>query len=230
MISEQSRAAKEMKIDQGSYDSGSAPNAQVIMAPDARSQRVLAARSAKLEAEFRTAPLDLLVARILDIRSLHVALFDGLCPDMPLAVGTFRGQADTPLEHANRAVRTRGRVAGLRKIDTCLAPHEVSPEMIRFEAECAEFFDGPDPDLQILGTFTHRFFWIHPFIDGNGHLWRLVLIAMARHCRLQMCDSWQVSTRPYGPRFSLALQRFPKDPSLLENELGAFYIPLPHGP
>lgn len=216
-----------MQIDQGSYDAGLATNAQIVMAPDAHSQTILARRSTALETEFRAAPLASLSLQALDIKALHVALFEGLCPDMPQAVGVFRGQAGSPLEHAKRAVRTRGKAAGLRQIDPCLAPQQVAAEMVRFEVQYAAFWDHPCPDIRTASALTFQFFWIHPFLDGNGHLWRLILIALVRRCGVQMSDSWQVGTRPYGPDFSLALQRFQADPSLLEKELDAFCIAPP---
>lgn len=39
----------------------------------------------------------------------------------------------------------------------------------------------------------HRFVWIHPFMDGNGRVARILLDAMLRTCELNQTGVWSMS-------------------------------------
>lgn len=213
-----------MTRDAGSFDAGPALSAQITMAPEQHHKAILRERATRLETEFRTQNLVDLWPRVADLRSLHKCLFDGLCPTLPQAVGTYRGTPGTPLEFAKRAVRTRGQAPGLRKVDRCLDPAKVAHGMDAFTLDLRLFWFSDTREISDLGRLTHAFFSIHPFLDGNGHLWRLVIIALARRSARPLNESWQVAQRPFGPSFSLALQHYQSDPTLLNAELASFQL------
>jgi hypothetical protein len=171
-----------------------------------------------------SAQLDLLC----DSRPLHLALFAGLAPaDWPDAAGTWRGTPGTTVATAARAVFLARRLPGLRGRDLCLPAVEVAPAMADLACRLHDLWDhrpgAADPwrdaAFTALAEVTARFFAIHPYMDGNGHVWRLCLPLLARRLGLTMRAGWTVDRRPYGPEFSLAIQWHGDHPSILADQL-----------
>ncbi len=174
------------------------------------------------------------LAALLDGRKLHHDLFEGLAPpDWPDAAGTWRGTAGSSIATAPRAVFLTRRLPGLRYRDTCLAADQVEAAMAGLQADIRQLWqdrpgrDDPwrDAAFAALAAVTARFFAIHPFLDGNGHLWRLTLPFLAARLDLEARESWTIHRRPYGPEFSLALQWHGDHPSVLAAELRRWFRP-----
>lgn len=87
--------------------------------------------------------------------------------------------------------------------------------------------DAPNRDAAYLALSdaTAEFFAIHPYMDGNGYIWRLVLPVLANRLGLAARDEWTIDRRPYGPEFSLALQWHSDHPSLLADQLRRWLAP-----
>lgn len=179
-------------------------------------------------------PPDARIAALRDLRPIHHALFDGLAPpEWPDAAGTWRGTPGSSLATAPRAVFLARRLPGLRFRDLCL-PAEAVPDAMATLAEALQklWDDAPgrtdpwrDDAFVALAAVTARFFAIHPFMDGNGHVWRLALPVLAARLGLSTRPDWTIHRRPYGPTFSLALQWYADHPTVLADHLRRWFHP-----
>jgi len=168
-----------------------------------------------------------------DTRPLHLSLFAGLAPDdWPDAAGTYRGTPGSSIALAPRAVFLARKVPGLRSRDTGLPGPEVPAAMAELSQGLCQIWEGRpgatdphrDAGYLALARVTARFFAIHPFMDGNGHVWRLVLPVLGRRLGLVMRPEWTVDQRPYGPEFSLALQWYGDHPTILADQLRRWLV------
>lgn len=168
------------------------------------------------------------LALISDSRPMHHALFDGLAPaDWPDAAGTWRGTPGSTVATAPRAVFLARRLPGLRARDMCLPAVEVAAAMEDLAQRLQHLWDhrpgSEDPwrdaAYRALADVTARFFAIHPYMDGNGHIWRLCLPVLGQRLGLTIRESWTIDRRPYGPEFSLAIQWHRDHPAILADQL-----------
>ncbi|MDN5786365.1 Fic family protein [Pseudorhodobacter sp.] len=220
---------RSMLRDSGSAEPVPAKPTQITLAATAAERALLEQRCDTAETRFRSAVPEQLRHLALHPTATHCYLFHGLCPSMPEAVGGFRGTPGTRLQNARRVVLVKGTADGLRRADPCDAPDRVAAQMELLQQDMQIFWNTQrQPDcLPALADMTFRFFRIHPFLDGNGHVWRLILIALARRAGLRVSADWTVHARPYGPEFSLALQMFSTRPDLLASQLSGFATPDP---
>ena len=176
------------------------------------------------------------MALLCDSRPVHLALFTGLAPaDWPDAAGTWRGTPGSTLADAPRAVFLVRRLPGLRARDLCLPAANVPAAMEDLARRLRGLWDqrpGADDPWRdaafgALAEATARFFAIHPYMDGNGHIWRLSLPLLAGRLGLAMRSEWTIDRRPYGPEFSLALQWYGGHPSVLADQLRRWMRPMP---
>ena len=195
---------------------------------------LVATRSTEVREGLAALPPPARLAALRDSRALHARLFAGLAPPaIPDAAGTWRGTPGSSIETAARAVFLARRLPGVRHRDLCLPPEEVAGAMDDLDtAMCRLWQERPgygepwgDAAFAALADLTARFFRIHPFMDGNGHLWRLVLPLLAERLGLATRPEWSVHRRPYGPEFSLALQWHGDHPSVLAAELRRWFRP-----
>ena len=174
------------------------------------------------------------LALLLDPRPLHRALFGDLAPHgLPEAAGTWRGTPGTPLAEAPRAVFVARTAPGLRRRDLCVPADEVAPRMTALAQQTATTWNAAEATvdgatiseaaaLQRLAGFLGEFFAIHPFLDGNGQLGRLLALLLADRLGLR-AEGWTVHRRPYGPTMSLCLQWRAHHPELLEDHLRRWF-------
>jgi hypothetical protein len=197
--------------------------------------RLIARRVADAVRDSAALPDAARLALICDSRPLHLALFGGLAPPgWPDAAGTWRGTPGTSVADAPRAVFLARRLPGLRGRDLCLPAADVAAAMEDLTARLRDLWDrcpgADDPwrdaAYRALADVTARFFAIHPFMDGNGHVWRLCLPMIAARLGLQMRADWTIDRRPYGPEFSLALQWYRDHPTILADQLRRWMTPV----
>ena len=61
--------------------------------------------------------------------------------------------------------------------------------------------DGLKPPFAVFG-------FIHPFLDGNGHIQRLILAACVfERADIELLQSWTIHPRPYGEDVALAFEK-----------------------
>lgn len=201
----------------GSWEPKRDKRTAIVFAETTQERSILHNRSEILENRLRQTIPSSLTQDCIKVQKLHTELFTGLAPSLPDAVGTFRGTPGSSVENAERVVKVSGHVPGLREYDRCLSPHLVLSEMNAFENALQTLIQDPFTRnfLSDYCELCHRFFYIHPFIDGNGHVWRAVTIALARQFDIEVHSTWCIDPKPYGPDFSYALQVFLDAPQIL---------------
>lgn len=200
----------------------------------ASSRETLPRRCAEIAEGLTELPPEQRIKAIADSRTLHGTMFAGLAPAaFPDAAGVWRGTSGSSIETAPRAVFLARRLPGLKYRDVCLPADQVHTAMSDFESAMLDLWqerpgsDDPwrDAAYLALARLTARFFAIHPFMDGNGQVWRLILPFLAARLGLETRPEWSVHQRPYGPEFSLALQWHGDHPSLLADQLRRWFRP-----
>jgi hypothetical protein len=194
----------------------------------------IVARSVQAKADLAAMDPVALHRLIGDTRPLHKALFDGHAPaKWPDAPGTYRGTPGTSVEASARAVFLARKVPGLRIRDICLPAAEVPAAIVALSSDLHDLWStrpghtAPyrDAAYLALARVTAQFFSLHPYMDGNGHIWRLILPILANRLRLAPRPEWTVDRRPYGVEFSLALQWYGDHPTVLADQLRRWLAP-----
>lgn len=212
-------------IEAGSSEPKPLPQTAIRFAQLPEERQILDTRYIEAAQDFKQTDLKSLAQRVFDLPAVHRHLYDGLCLALPQAIGCYRGTPGTPIEQAQRVVRVSGHAVGLKRTDQCAEPEDVIAEMAQLEKDIRTYWHAQKDDtaLRQLSTLTYRFYWVHPFLDGNGHTWRLISIALARLGGFEVSDAWSDTQRPYGAEFSLALQNFDSHPELLDDALADFF-------
>lgn len=145
---------------------------------------------------------------IIDPREAHKRLYAALTPEEhPEYAGTYRGTPGTKLE---------GRRSGVCREDNSfqefIAPDRVSDCLSKVEDQAKKIFNLPTrTGSSIILSEIVRLFYIfgliHPFLDGNGHIQRLIFSACAmERGQLKLSDAWTIHPRPYDIEMKLAFE------------------------
>ena len=160
------------------------------------------------------------LAALCDTRALHRRLFAPLLPEAAqYAAGVYRGTMGTRLERLERAVFISRKAPGLRNQHHCAKPQEVADVMGALALRLDQIWNGPRPSsdqaFADLAEVSYLFLHAHPYMDGNGHIFRLILPVLARRLGLHARAEWTLHPRPYDHLMSLCLQWYPHHPGLL---------------
>lgn len=168
---------------------------------------VAVAERIRRDAPYRTSLLT-------DPRPLHAELYrDFTPPNFGEYAGTYRGSPGTSLE-GRRANAVS--VLGAATIYEFLGPDKVAKSV---ESHCAVVREmlgaarNLDERLAVPAYQFAGFGAIHPFLDGNGHVQRALLLASACELNLKVSDRWTIHPRPYDRLFALALEMFTRAPA-----------------
>jgi hypothetical protein len=178
---------------------------------------------AALVADLSAAPAARRRALLIDTRPLHLALFGDQAPE---AAGHYRGTPGTPLARSARAVFLARRRPGLRMQDPCAAPEDVGPAMQALGARIGAIWDAApqgDGAFDALAEVTRGFLSVHPYLDGNGHVYRLMATVLAPRLGLCARPDFTIHPRPYDHLMSLCLQWYPDHPGLLSAYLRRWF-------
>lgn len=192
-------------------------------APRHVAQEVLAKRCQTIAEDLLRLSDDQLCAALRDTRAIHHRLYHDLAPSI---AGTWRGTPGSAIVSAKRSVFIARVKPGLRAVDACAPPAEVAERMHSFAAlidaqfQCQTSISDP---LQRMAAVTHQFFATHPYIDGNGHVLRLLLYALAPRLGCAVHPAWTLHRRPYDATMSLCLQWYDIHPGLLADHLGRWF-------
>ena len=180
-------------------------------------------RSMVLRAESARLLLDLIEQRldakklIADTRDAHRRLFSKLTPpNQPNLAGHYRGEDFPYLK--NRSVSIPG-----NPIVGC-PPHQIKSELFKFN-ELAQsaitridlLTAAPTPlisegekfmgIIQCTANLSAHFLAIHPYANGNGHVGRLIMVAL-----LGRYGHWpaklDIEPRPSGSIYNVAIQQY----------------------
>lgn len=148
---------------------------------------------------------------LLDPRELHLSLFEPFAPTShPEYAGTYRGTVGTSLQC--RFVGAPQMFAPSKEF-AFEAPDHL-PQKIDFllrqvSEELAEARRA-DPYIQLL-CLTHLFCWwgkLHPFLDGNGHVQRILFAAAATELGIPLSSRFAVHPRTYDRLLVWPLEMF----------------------
>lgn len=145
-------------------------------------------------------------AFLLDTRSVHRKLYEQFVPpDAPYFAGTYRGVPGTKLELYWPAIDLKiGEKSHAPK--TC-HPKYVADEMDKL-AEQIGRFPQQQPSFAHtaaeITTIWRNFLKVHPYANGNGHVSRLMLYALARLKGLGL-KNWTINPNPYPDDVKVAL-------------------------
>ena len=168
------------------------------------------------------------LAFLLDTRQVHRELFMPLTPEGYEAyAGTYRGEVGSILEHRKAAIHYKN-VEGLKERYPALNPAEVIPYMATLGEFIRETFLGAeefDRDtyftrmVRIFGTFSK----IHPYLDGNGHISRMMLVLLAERKGIEVSPKWTIHPRPYGIEMAIAFEHYKTCPVILQQVLRLWF-------
>lgn len=144
-----------------------------------------------------------------DPRDVHRRLYETLTPaGYSEYAGTYRGTAGTSLEHRN--------IVAKRLSDDShhkfLAPEKVSTSLSQIQPLIDEIFGnaGNLSESAFMTKVTQIFYTfglVHPFLDGNGHIQRLIFAAcMFERSDLKLLPAWTIHPRPYDDEVALAFE------------------------
>ena len=146
---------------------------------------------------------------IIDPREVHERIYAALAPEEhPEYAGTYRGTPGTTLE---------GRRSGVCREDDnsfqeFVAPDRVSHNLKAVADQAKKIFDlPPGTSSSIVLSEIIRLFYIfgliHPFLDGNGHIQRLIFAAcVMERGPLHLSEAWTIHPRPYDIEIKLAFE------------------------
>jgi fido (protein-threonine AMPylation protein) len=146
---------------------------------------------------------------ICDTREVHNRLYAPLAPvEHPEYAGTYRGTPGTSLE---------GRRSGVLREDDgsfqgFAAPDKVVTLLKMVEDQAKKIFDLPSSASAniVLAEIVRLFYCfglIHPFLDGNGHVQRLIFATcVMERSSLQLSETWTIHPRPYDIEIKLAFE------------------------
>lgn len=161
------------------------------------------------------------MAFVLDPRSIHRFLYDKLVPEgFDEYAGTYRGAAGTSLE--SRKISAIRQTDGMQQV--FLSPEKVAGRLETLAPIVQKIFNGSSAsskDEFILDCcrLFYAFGLLHPFLDGNGHIQRLIFLAcLSERKDLKLHPKWTVHPRPYGIEMALAFEK-----NTTEERLAAVY-------
>ncbi|NDU91412.1 MAG: Fic family protein [Ferrovum sp.] len=141
------------------------------------------------------------------IMEVHRIFFEALPPEMRALAESGDDVAPGQLRYRN--VRVGQHVApAVESLDSFLTRYAnvYEPALDRAAADHASRLEAVVASL----AAHHRLVWIHPFLDGNGRVARIVLDAMLRACGVNPLGLWSLSrgfaktAKTYKERLALA--------------------------
>ena len=148
-----------------------------------------------------------------DTRRVHQRLYAPLTPPgYQEYAGTYRGTKGTTLQDR----RNHAQFVTKEGAFEFTAPEKVSVFLDNHlksaidQLVCAPSTDSPDQLFGRAAKVFYIFGLIHPYLDGNGHIQRLLFAAaVAQHSQLELLPSWTIHPRPYDIEMARAFEQTP---------------------
>lgn len=146
---------------------------------------------------------------IIDPREVHKRLYAALTPeDHPEYAGTYRGTSGTSLERRCIGVHREDD----NKYQEFIAPDRVLHCLEAVANQAKKIFNLPPATssstvlVEIVRLF-YIFGLTHPFLDGNGHIQRLIFsVCILERESLQLSEKWTIHPRPYDIEIKSAFE------------------------
>ncbi len=146
-----------------------------------------------------------------DPRDVHRRLYAQLAPENhPEYAGTYRGTKSTTLEHRRVGALQVGECAGPAAF---IEPEKVEQSLVSYRQAVETLLDGKIHgdglrQFDALAKIFYVFGLIHPFLDGNGHVQRLIFAVAVSMCdRITLRNTWTIHPRPYDIEMAEAFNR-----------------------
>lgn len=146
-------------------------------------------------------------AFILDTRNVHRELYSPLCPEAyPEYAGTYRGTTNTSLaEREVRATQLGDACGPTQFLDAKLVEQhitQIGPILDKLKSHTGE------DQLFALSQIFYIFGLIHPYLDGNGHVQRIMFLVGCSLCsKLSLRNTWTIHPRPYDIEMAEAFNK-----------------------
>jgi fido (protein-threonine AMPylation protein) len=146
---------------------------------------------------------------ITDPRDVHERLYAELTPAQhPEYAGTYRGTPGTTLEK---------RRSGVFREDDQIFQEFIAPDKVEHwlnavgdQAKKIFYLPTGTSSGNVLSEIVRLFYLfglLHPFLDGNGHIQRLIFAAcVLERAPLKLSDAWTIHPRPYDIEIKLAFE------------------------
>jgi fido (protein-threonine AMPylation protein) len=142
-------------------------------------------------------------------RLLHHELFQQFTPPGCVEyAGTYRGAPGTTLE--GRAIHIDSQLRESETFELMPARHveEGMDYLHQTLAREMEKACTKEQRITLLAMHFALFGRIHPFLDGNGHVQRLLFASLAAELGLSLSPKFAVHPRPFGRLLAIALELF----------------------
>jgi hypothetical protein len=179
----------------------------------------------------RTSSSDVRKEFVVDPRDVHRQLFCMVAPlNQPEYAGSYRGTLGTSLE--SRVVTLASQI-GLEP-QRLQSPALVLGDMTGFYNRWVNEYFRDVASLEradvirLVSRVFYAFGRIHPFLDGNGHVQRLIVAAcLFERTDMKLLPSWTIHPRPYDIEFARALEgrKAAESLDLLQPLLSAYIAP-----
>lgn len=160
-----------------------------------------------------------------DTRDVHRSL---LLKSTPKAfeyyAGNYRGASFPALVDRPASIKIAG--ATSRHVTRFSLACDVYSEMAILQSRIDLLRDAELPVVQHFFesvALFRRFSCIHPYLNGNGRISRLLLAALVSMVDLMPNESWTWSTRPYGREISGYFDCYLENPHLLTSYLAQWF-------
>jgi fido (protein-threonine AMPylation protein) len=146
-----------------------------------------------------------------DTRATHLRLYEKLAPsDHREYAGTYRGTVGTSLEARRAGSNLVTREGNYFFIE----PEKVKPCLDKAFGDCvnrllsASSSTSPYDHFILAAKAFYIFGLIHPYLDGNGHIQRLVFAAsVSLFDKIVLLDTWTIHPRPYDKEMAQAFEQ-----------------------
>ncbi len=191
------------------------------------SSAFLTDETAKIITELKKSNNETQISFLTDTRHTHKRLFKKFTPSrFETYAGTYRGTPRSVLEDRKSAVFYKN-MPGLKDKNPTSPPHIVLEQMRMLagyiEKTCIDNYDINTYFMRCTRIFGD-FNIIHPYLDGNGHMARLILLLMAYRKNIEVCPTWTAHPRPYNNAMGICLQNYQHYPDLLEQFLKKWFF------
>ncbi|MGC9420609.1 MAG: Fic family protein [Rhodovulum sp.] len=184
--------------------------------------------AARVESFLACRPRDRQVALLCDTRPLHRLLgryrggpgLNARIAGRPQAgpVGRYRGVG----EH----VAMRMPLPGAPIVTAGCPPEAVAARMARLSDRIGALLgDPPAPDrarAELVAIFA-EFLLIHPYMDGNGRVARILFRRAAGLLDLSLSPRWTLDARPYGAGLSMSLLGARRAPQMMDRFMDRYF-------
>jgi fido (protein-threonine AMPylation protein) len=174
-----------------------------------RYSTILRSESNAISTELMSGDTQLRLQFLLDTRTAHKRLYQQLTPPgFEIYAGTYRGTPGTPLFGRDvRSAFTNKPFVDAVDVDDCMKAFGAC-----VESDFKRLPSLPPKDqVRVISAFFCRFGETHPYLDGNGHIQRLIVAACVYECPDLLLDpAWTIHERPYDEPMRKALEESPE--------------------